>query len=65
MSNIKLFENQKVRTVWNKVENQWHFVVADGVQILTESKNVTDYIKKMRSRDSEFAWMRKFLEIAW
>lgn len=53
MSNIKLFENKKVRSVWNEERKRWFFVVADVVQILTESVNVTDYIKKLRIRDAE------------
>jgi len=51
MSNIKLFESKQVRTVWNESEQKWYFVVADVVQILTDTPNPTDYIKKMRKRD--------------
>ena len=51
MSNIKLFESKQVRTVWNKSDQKWYFVVADVVQILTDTPNPTDYIKKMRKRD--------------
>lgn len=50
---IKLFEEQKVRTFWNENEEEWYFSVQDVVQILSESKDVKQYIKKMRSRDSE------------
>ena len=48
---IKLFEEKKVRSVWNEEEQQWYFVVLDVIEILTDSKNPTDYIKKMRKRD--------------
>ena len=48
---IKLFEEKKVRSVWNDKEQQWYFVVVDVIEILTDSKNPTDYIKKMRKRD--------------
>lgn len=48
---IKLFEEKKVRSVWNEEEQQWYFVVVDVIEILTDSKNPTDYIKKMRKRD--------------
>jgi DNA-damage-inducible protein D len=51
MSNIKLFESKQVRTVWNESQQKWYFVVADVVQILTDTSNPTDYIKKMRKRD--------------
>ena len=51
MSNIKLFESKQVRTVWNKIEQKWYFVVADVIQILTDTPAPADYIKKMRKRD--------------
>lgn len=51
MSNIKLFESKQIRTVWNETEQKWYFVVADVVQVLTDTSNPTDYIKKMRKRD--------------
>ena len=51
MSNIKLFESKKIRTVWNDSDQKWYFVVADVVQVLTDTPNPTDYLKKMRRRD--------------
>jgi prophage antirepressor-like protein len=51
MSNIKLFESKQVRTVWNESEQKWYFVISDVVQILTDTPNPSDYIKKMRKRD--------------
>ena len=52
MSNIKLFESRQIRTVWNEADQKWYFVVADVVQVLTDTPNPTDYIKKMRKRDA-------------
>ncbi len=51
MSNIKLFESQQIRSVWNEADSKWYFSVADVVQALTDSVNVKDYIKKMRKRE--------------
>lgn len=51
MSNIKLFDSKQIRTVWNDSDQKWYFVVADVVQVLTDTPNPTDYIKKMRKRD--------------
>jgi DNA-damage-inducible protein D len=51
MSGIKLFESKQIRTVWNENDQKWYFVVADVVQVLTDTPNPTDYIKKMRKRD--------------
>ena len=50
---IQLFEEKKVRVVWNEESQEWFFCVADVVQVLTESEDVKQYIKKMRKRDPE------------
>jgi len=50
---ITLFEQQEVRKKWHK--EKWYFAINDVVQILTDSKNVTDYIKKLRIRDKELS----------
>ena len=55
MSNIKLFESKEIRTVWNEEDQKWYFVVADVVQVLTDTPNPSDYIKKMRIRDSQLS----------
>ncbi len=55
MSNIKLFESKQIRTVWNDSDQKWYFVVADVVQVLTDTPNPTDYIKKMRKRDEQLS----------
>ena len=53
MSNIKIFENHPVQSVWDEEKEEWFFSVADVISILTDSKDVKQYIKKMRSRDEE------------
>ena len=50
MSNIKLFQDRKIRSVWDETEQQWYFSVVDVVAALTDSVNPTDYLKKMRKR---------------
>lgn len=55
MNNIKLFQEKKIRSVWNEEEQQWYFSVVDVVGALTDSVNPTDYLKKMRKRDEELA----------
>ena len=52
-NSIKLFEQHKVRTSWNKDEEKWYFSVEDVVFVLTYSTDVKQYIKKMRKRDPE------------
>ena len=55
MSNIKLFQDKKIRSEWNEEEEQWYFSVVDVVEALTDSPNPTDYLKKMRKRDKALA----------
>jgi len=50
---IQLFESKKVRTVWDSETEQWYFSVVDVVEVLTDSINPTDYLKKVRKRDPE------------
>ena len=52
---IKLFEDKKIRIVWNEEQEKYYFAVADIVQVLTDTVNPTDYIKKMKVRDKELA----------
>jgi hypothetical protein len=50
---LKLFESVQVRSHWNEDEEKWYFSVVDVVQVLTESVNPTDYLKKLRKRDKD------------
>lgn len=50
---IKLFEDKKIRIVWNEEQEKYYFSVVDIVQVLTDSTNPTDYLKKLRKRDPE------------
>lgn len=54
-SSLQIFEEKKVRTVWDDKEEKWYFAVVDVVEVLTDSKNPTDYIKKMKKRDPQLA----------
>jgi len=51
MSNIKLFESKHIRSVWNETEQKWYFSVQDVMEILTDSSDIKQYIKRMLSRD--------------
>ncbi len=47
---VKLFEQQKVRTHWDAKEEKWYFSVVDVIAILTDSVNPRDYWFKMKLR---------------
>jgi hypothetical protein len=49
---IRLFEDKKIRSSWNDEEEEWYFSVVDVIGVLTDSPNPTDYLKKLRKRDS-------------
>lgn len=51
MSNIKLFESKQIRTVWNETESKWYFSVQDVVEVLMNSSDVKQYLKRTLSCD--------------
>ena len=50
---LRLFEEKKVRTVWDDTEEKWYFSIVDVVSVLTDSSDPKQYLKKMRTRDTE------------
>jgi len=48
---LVIFESKQIRRVW--YNDAWWFSVSDVVEALTDSIDVKQYIKKMRSRDLE------------
>ncbi len=49
-SEIKLFEERKVRTVWNEDTEEWYFSIVDVVGILTESPDPKRYWSVLKTR---------------
>ena len=47
---IKIFEEKKVRTIWDDETEEWYFSVVDVVAILTESVDSTAYWRKLKQR---------------
>jgi len=50
---IQLFEGKRVRIVWDAEQEKYYFSIVDIVQVLTDSADAKQYIKKMRARDPE------------
>ena len=48
---IKVFEERKVRTVWDDKEEKWYFSIVDVVAVFTDSADPKQYLKRMKSRD--------------
>ena len=47
---IKLFEEKKVRTVWDDEKEQWYFSIVDVCAVLTDSPNPRNYWKVLKQR---------------
>ncbi|MEO8416677.1 MAG: Bro-N domain-containing protein [Ginsengibacter sp.] len=50
MSNIKLFEDKKIRSQWDADQETWYFSITDVVGILTESIDQLAYWRKLKER---------------
>ncbi|WP_368328498.1 Bro-N domain-containing protein [Phocaeicola vulgatus] len=50
---LKLFEERKVRTVWDDEKEKWYFSIVDVVSVLTDSVDVTAYWRKLKQRLKE------------
>lgn len=50
MSNIKLFESKKIRSVWNEQEQKWYFSIVDVIHVLTDSLNPQVYWRVLKKR---------------
>ena len=50
---LQLFEERKVRTVWDDQEEKWYFSIVDVCGVLTDSKDPTAYWRKLKQRLKE------------
>ncbi len=50
MSNIKLFESQKIRSHWDAEQEKWLFSVVDVIAVLTDSENPQVYWRVLKKR---------------
>lgn len=47
---IQLFENSKIRSVWDSKNEKWYFSVVDVIAVLTESPNPRKYWSVLKTR---------------
>ena len=47
---LQLFEEKKVRTVWDDKEEKWYFSIVDVCGVLTDSKDANAYWRKLKQR---------------
>jgi len=47
---LQLFEQKKVRTVWDDQEEKWYFAIVDVLEVLTDSENPQTYWRVLKNR---------------
>ncbi len=55
-NNIHIFEDKKIRTAWNELEEEWYFSVVDVVGVLTNQptqRGASNYWAKLKQRLKE------------
>ena len=48
---IKLYDGNQIRSIWDNEKEEWYFSVVDIVGILTESKNPRDYWYRVKKKN--------------
>jgi predicted lipase len=47
---IQVFDDKKVRSLWDAEQEKWYFSIVDTVTVLTESVDPTAYWRKLKQR---------------
>jgi BRO family, N-terminal domain len=50
MSDVKLFESQKIRSQWDAEKEKWYFSIVDIIGVLTDSPNPRKYWSVLKTR---------------
>jgi hypothetical protein len=50
MDNIKLFEDKKVRTLWDAEQEKWYISLIDVIAVLTESERPRKYWSDLKGK---------------
>ncbi len=52
-NDIKLFDDKKIRTLWNEDQEKWYFSIVDVIAVLTQSIDSNAYWRKLKQRLKE------------
>lgn len=57
---IKIFEDNQIRSVWDNEKEEWYFSIIDILGVLTESENPRKYwsVLKNRLKKKEMSWLQ-------
>jgi len=47
---IKLFEDKKVRSIWDEDQERWYFSIVDAIEVLTESPRPRKYWNALKTK---------------
>jgi BRO family, N-terminal domain len=47
---LKIFDNKKVRTLWDAEQEKWYFSIVDAIAVLTDSPNPRKYWSVLKTR---------------
>lgn len=52
-NDVKLFEGNRIRSIWNNEKEEWYFSIIDVVNVLTDSKNSRRYWSDLKRKMKE------------
>ncbi|MFR0877550.1 MAG: BRO family protein [Dialister invisus] len=52
-NDVKLFEGNRIRSIWNNEKEEWSFSIIDVVNVLTDSRDAGAYWRKLKQRLKE------------
>ena len=52
-NDVKLFEGNRIRSIWNTEKEEWYFSIIDAVNVLTDSRDAGAYWRKLKQRLKE------------
>ncbi len=50
MEAVKLYDNKKIRSVWDAEQEKWFFSIVDIIEALTDSNNPQVYWRVLKKR---------------